>query len=203
MSPRTHSSTPAGHVSDKRAALLDAALALFAEAGFYGTSVPLIAERAGVAVGTVYHYFSSKEAIVNELYRDLKWDMAQMLWNQFPFEAPFREQFHLFWVRMIEYALAHPLAYTFLELHHHAAYLDEESHDQEKIFDINIGKTLGIALQKGVVKPLPIPLLVAIIYGAARGVIQAVQEGHLELTPELIAAAEGCCWEAIEAPPGQ
>src|SRR5262249_44827993 len=54
---------------DKRAAILNAALELFEERGFEATSVPEIAGRAQVAVGTIYRYFVSKEAVVNALYR--------------------------------------------------------------------------------------------------------------------------------------
>src|SRR5262245_20911865 len=46
---------------DKEEAILNAALELFVERGFHGTTVPSVAERAGVAPGTIYHYFASKE----------------------------------------------------------------------------------------------------------------------------------------------
>ena len=45
--------------SDKSTAILEAALALFAERGYDGTPVPLIAEKAGVGAGTIYRYFES------------------------------------------------------------------------------------------------------------------------------------------------
>jgi AcrR family transcriptional regulator len=49
---------------DKREAILRAALELFSERGFYGTAVPLIAERAKVATGTIYRHFKDKESLV-------------------------------------------------------------------------------------------------------------------------------------------
>src|SRR5690606_27876447 len=55
-------------VTDKREAILHAALELFVERGFWGTAVPEIAEKAGVGAGTIYRYFESKEALVNALY---------------------------------------------------------------------------------------------------------------------------------------
>ena len=47
----------------KRQAILDAALPLFAAKGFDATAVPQIAAAAGVAVGTIYRYFPTKEAL--------------------------------------------------------------------------------------------------------------------------------------------
>ena len=58
--------------TDKRGAILEAALSLFVERGFHGTAVPALADRAGVGAGTIYRYFKNKEGLVNELYREWK-----------------------------------------------------------------------------------------------------------------------------------
>lgn len=55
--------------SDKRQLLFDAARALFLEQGFRKTNVAAITERANVAVGTFYKYFTSKEQIFYEVYQ--------------------------------------------------------------------------------------------------------------------------------------
>ena len=51
-----------------RAAIFDAALALFLERGYEATTMRAIAERAGVSLGSSYHYFASKEHLVLEFY---------------------------------------------------------------------------------------------------------------------------------------
>ena len=50
-----------------RKKILDAALRLFAQKGFDGTSVSGVAKEAGVAKGLIYNYFSSKEDLVHQL----------------------------------------------------------------------------------------------------------------------------------------
>jgi AcrR family transcriptional regulator len=52
-----------------RAAILGAALDLFQERGYEATTMRVIAERAGVSLGSSYHYFPSKEHLVLEFYR--------------------------------------------------------------------------------------------------------------------------------------
>jgi AcrR family transcriptional regulator len=52
-----------------RAAILGVALDLFQERGFEATTMRAIAERAGVSLGSSYHYFASKEHLVLEFYR--------------------------------------------------------------------------------------------------------------------------------------
>jgi TetR/AcrR family transcriptional regulator, fatty acid metabolism regulator protein len=59
---------------DKRRQILDAAIRVFARQGFHATRVSDIADEAGVAYGLVYHYFKSKEEVLNELFSE-RWSL--------------------------------------------------------------------------------------------------------------------------------
>ncbi|MDQ6816775.1 MAG: TetR/AcrR family transcriptional regulator [Actinomycetota bacterium] len=60
--------------TDKRRLILDAAVRVFARQGFHTCRVADIAHDAGVAYGLVYHYFSSKEEILDTLFLE-RWDV--------------------------------------------------------------------------------------------------------------------------------
>jgi TetR/AcrR family fatty acid metabolism transcriptional regulator len=59
---------------DRRRQILDAAVRVFARRGFHGCRVSDIADEAGVAYGLVYHYFSSKEEVLDTLFLE-RWDL--------------------------------------------------------------------------------------------------------------------------------
>ncbi len=59
---------------DKRRNILDAAIRVFARQGFHSTRVSDIADEAGVAYGLVYHYFDSKDEVLNELFSE-RWSL--------------------------------------------------------------------------------------------------------------------------------
>src|SRR5579859_8037507 len=59
---------------DKRRLILDAAVRVFARQGFHTCRVADIADEAGVAYGLVYHYFASKEEILDTLFLE-RWDV--------------------------------------------------------------------------------------------------------------------------------
>jgi AcrR family transcriptional regulator len=59
---------------DRRRQILDAAIRVFARQGFHACRVSDIAREAGVAYGLVYHYFDSKEQILNELFAE-RWSL--------------------------------------------------------------------------------------------------------------------------------
>jgi TetR/AcrR family fatty acid metabolism transcriptional regulator len=59
---------------ERRRQILDAAVSAFAQRGYHACRVSDIAEEAGVAYGLVYHYFESKEAVLEAIFRDT-WGM--------------------------------------------------------------------------------------------------------------------------------
>jgi len=63
-----------GQAVDKRRIILDAAVRVFARQGFHTCRVADIADEAGVAYGLVYHYFTSKEEILDTLFLE-RWDI--------------------------------------------------------------------------------------------------------------------------------
>jgi TetR/AcrR family transcriptional regulator, fatty acid metabolism regulator protein len=59
---------------DKRRLILDSAIHVFADQGFHHCRVSDVADEAGVAYGLVYHYFESKEEILNTLFSE-RWQL--------------------------------------------------------------------------------------------------------------------------------
>jgi AcrR family transcriptional regulator len=60
--------------AEKRRKILDAAIRVFARQGFHSARVSDIAAEAGVAYGLVYHYFDSKDQMLNELFTE-RWSL--------------------------------------------------------------------------------------------------------------------------------
>lgn len=186
---------------DRREHLLDAALACFVERGFYGTAMPLIAEKAGVAAGTIYHYFDSKEALVNELYRTWKGVVAKRVFMAFPQDATVREQFRVMWNEMIAFAVENPNAFVFIELHNHASYLDAESLAIDRQLKDFARGVIQFAQMQGLLKPLDATVLMELVFGSFVGMMRAHWEGRVQLTSEVISGAEQACWDTIALHP--
>ena len=183
--------------SPKRDAIMAAALALFAERGFHGASVPEVASQAQVGAGTIYRYFESKEALVNALYQAHKAAVGEAVLKDFPFDKSAREQFHAFWTRAIAFARKHPQVVRFLELHHHANYLDGESKKCSAQMEVLATGLFEKTARLGVTKKVPSALIMALVWGGFTGVMKAFWEGRLKLTEDIIADSEQCIWEAI------
>jgi TetR/AcrR family transcriptional regulator, fatty acid metabolism regulator protein len=68
------SAARAAAAQDKRRMILDAAVRVFARQGFHACRVSDIADEAGVAYGLVYHYFASKDEILDTLFLE-RWNV--------------------------------------------------------------------------------------------------------------------------------
>jgi AcrR family transcriptional regulator len=85
------SQTPA---ADKRRLILDAAVRVFARQGFNGCRVSDIADEAGVAYGLVYHYFRSKDEVLDTLFLE-RWNVLLDVIRELDArEVPAREKLH-------------------------------------------------------------------------------------------------------------
>ena len=187
MAPSTSATT--------EAAVLAAALRVFAERTYDGTSVPLIAERAGVAPGTLYRYWPGKEALANAVYRQAKQSFADYLsrgraGEEIRDAAGLRAAFEAMWHNMTEFARAEPEALRFLEHQQHAGYLDEESQELTRRVE-----ALGVGLieagqRLGVFRRADPGLLVAMVFGAYVGLSKTAQAGVPVKDPDLRDAGE-------------
>ena len=175
-----------------------AALELFVERGFYGTTVPEIAEQASVGAGTIYRYFDSKDALVNELYRAEKQRFAAHVIENFPV-GPAREQFRTLWMRMAKFSGEHLKSFIFLELHHHARYLDKESRAlEQRMLDL-FTQVVTSAQVRGELRGGPPRLLMGLVMGAFVGVIRSCVDFGTMPSGTDWQLAEQCAWEAVRA----
>jgi len=77
---------------ERRRQILDAAVRAFAKRGYHASRVSDIAEEAGVAYGLVYHYFESKEAVLEAIFTDTWGTMLEAIRSVEETETSPREQ---------------------------------------------------------------------------------------------------------------
>ncbi len=70
---------PADHIPDRREQIMQAALKLFTDVGYFNTSVHDIRREADVSIGAIYHHFKNKESIAKALYDDVVFYMANIM----------------------------------------------------------------------------------------------------------------------------
>jgi AcrR family transcriptional regulator len=182
---------------DKRTRLLTAALELFETRGFDGVTVPEIAAGAGVAVGTVYRYFETKDALVNALYQHWKTLYNAVVLAPLPDGLSPRQQFATYWQRMTGFARARPAATRFMDLHHHGDYLTQESRAMSRAYRDVAEGFIGQAKRSGAIRNLDPLMVVALMWGAAAGLVKFAAHGAIDFDARTATAMEDALWRAI------
>ena len=83
-----------GEAVDKRRVILDAAVRVFAQRGFHACRVADIAVEAGVAYGLVYHYFASKDEILDTVFTERWHVLLEAIAEADASDAPPRDQLY-------------------------------------------------------------------------------------------------------------
>ena len=106
---------PSCKPDDKRCALLQAALRLFAAQGFDGTATAQIAKEAGVASGTLFFHFKSKEELIQELFREVRGNIEEELREPAGAVSSLRERLLRSLEKLLLFLLNNPQEFKFVE----------------------------------------------------------------------------------------
>lgn len=96
---------------DKRNAILEAAVSQFALRGAWSTPTSAVSKEAGVAEGTLFTYFASKDELVNVLYRTLKQELADAMLIGYPRKADIRTRLRHVWTTFVQWGVSNPARY--------------------------------------------------------------------------------------------
>jgi AcrR family transcriptional regulator len=182
---------------DKKQAVLDAMLALVVSNGFHGTPMSLVAKEAGVAAGTIYHYFDSKEAVLNELYSLLKAHMGAALLQADQPDGPFKTRFFRFWHNLFGYFTEHPKEFMFLEMYANSSYINQLTKEENEAHYAPVVQFLAQGIQAGVLRPLDLRLMVALTYGSVVAAAKLHLSGQPALTPAQVQQAAQSGWDGV------
>jgi AcrR family transcriptional regulator len=153
---------------NKQLNLMDAALNLFTEYGFHGTPTSKIAEAAGVAAGTLFNYFKTKEELINRLYLDIKREMTSVLATGVEVEQTIRGKIRKLWLNYITWSLQYPKKLQFFLQFRSSPFISNLTHEEAGLQMTFLYALLDEGKRQDVLKPLPTELLFDIATGFAQ-----------------------------------
>ncbi len=184
-----------------RQKLLRAALELFTGEGFLATTTPIIAQRAGVAEGTIYRHFSGKEQLLNEAFRGTqKWALGVVreLDGDRSLRAPDRLQ--RIARRFVETADRDPAAARMLLRQRDAKFLDQGSREAAREFRDALQQVVAAGKADGLVRPGPAELWTSVWLVVLAFVIERVAAREWQAEQPQVGQAIEAAWSAIAAP---
>jgi len=181
---------------DKRTAIFTATVELIAEKGFHGTPMSEIAEKAGVSVGTIYHYFKGKDDLILKLHIDIKERFARALVTDDDENMEPYQRFFNLWRNMIRHLAANPAERAFISQFDNSPY--EKTCGSEHHFATFARTVVFIqsGIDAGMLKPLPVIVIMEGTLALANAVTRLESIG-LTIDDEMLKTTCKMAWDAI------
>ena len=185
-------------MKDKRQAILEATRGLLAQYGFHGFSMKQLAQKAGVAAGTVYLYFQDKEDLIRQLHEQILMDVAECVFAGHDTSMPLYEQYRQLWHSLWRFCIEHPdVVLSKDQFDHLPPDIQQAQHaDAQRLFAPLLAM-FERGRREGVFKPLPDEVLSS--FGIENCPVLARKQllGLIRLDDAALEAAISATWDAI------
>lgn len=112
---------------DKKENIFLNTLTLIKEQGFHGTPMSQIARESQVAVGTIYHYFASKDVLILELYTYCKNKVHQYIFEELDSNLDYKQKFELVFYRFCKFHIENINVFGFMEQFYSSPYFEMQN----------------------------------------------------------------------------
>lgn len=181
-----------------RRRLIAAALELFTTTGFRATTTPMLAERAGIAEGTIYRHFSGKHELLNAAYRQVQdWAAAMVKEIEADRLLPVRDRLLGIARRLLEEAVREPAALRMLLHAREEQQLDETSQQSARRFREALQQVMASGKSDGVVRAGPADLWAGIWLAIVAFAAERVESGEWTAEHPQAALVVEAAWDAI------
>jgi TetR/AcrR family transcriptional repressor of multidrug resistance operon len=183
--------------ADKKQAIFESALGLIRDHGFHGAPMSLVASNAGVAAGTVYHYFESKEQLICELYEYNRARIMGVIESAVVETATYKENFFNIWASLCHFYVKEPNILIFFEQFVNSPFNVSKSPNfsRGKLYQF-----LGQGIRKKYLKPIKPEILLVLMMGSINSTAKLQLFGKFRVTKHDLRNICGIFWDGIASP---
>ncbi|UUC44379.1 TetR/AcrR family transcriptional regulator [Flavobacterium cerinum] len=166
---------------DKQKEILATALKLFVDNGFHGTATSKIAKESGVANGTLFHYYKTKEELIIALYIDIKLRVAQHIESYREEGTEYREHFKKQFIGLMLWSLDNDYEFRFIQQFYFSPYASLINYEEIQKLSKKGCDELEEAMAQNHIKKQPIDYLITIVNNYVFGIQQYLRQSTLTL----------------------
>lgn len=183
---------------DKRTLIIEATLELITERGFHDTPMSVVADHAGVGAGTIYRYFKNKEALINELYAELKERMGKAMLENDEKQMSIKERFFNFWMSLYNHYINNPLEFLFLEQYANSPFISKLTKEENEKHYKPVIEVCAFGMDIGEIRKMPLELVTALIYGNVVSLVKLKLSEDYKVSDEEVQLALKSSWDSIK-----
>ena len=184
-------------VMNKKEKTLKTALKLIVKQGIQETPMSQISKESGVAMGTIYHHFKSKNEIVNAIYICLKQEMGAALLEIGEQSKNYKKMFFHFWNNLYEFYSQNEEAFKFLQAYAQSPLITSETKQEGLQYYNPIIEFFQQGLQDKILKSNDLVLITETIHGNVVALVQIHFQQTITINKSVIEQAINMSWDSV------
>ncbi|MCO5231182.1 MAG: TetR/AcrR family transcriptional regulator [Chitinophagales bacterium] len=179
-------------------ALFLTTLELVAKYGFHGTSMSMISKESGIAIGTIYHYYKSKDELIMAVLEYAKKKGMEASFGKDNIELDYYTRFMLIWSHLYDHLIAHPEMLSYISQYYSSPYCGQVE-DDTYCFQGELALFLNNAVRDNCIKDnIPHHLISSIFLGSVVNSARDWIKNKNKLDEQGIRALVDIIWEGIK-----
>lgn len=155
----------------------------------------LVAKNAGVAAGTIYHYFESKDQLICALYSDTRARITAVVDEALATKGSFKEKFYRVWNSLYRFYVKEPNVLIFFEQFVNSPFNADKYPDH---FRGALYTFFAEAIRRGALKPVKPELLLVTVVGSIIAAAKLHLFGKIHLTKTDLERVADVLWSGIK-----
>ncbi|MBS9777819.1 MAG: TetR/AcrR family transcriptional regulator [Gammaproteobacteria bacterium] len=177
--------------------IISVATSLFVKYGVQGTSMALIAKKSGIATGSIYNYFDSKEKLINEIFESVCKEAVTFLNTDIILEGTIRERFDSITRRQISFKLKFPTQFQFMTQYAYSPLILKKIKDNNRPDNHPMADVFADGRKDGCIQMLSDEELFFFLFGALNSWFLWKHFHNMDISEEEISSVIEMSWRAI------
>ncbi|MGN0003629.1 MAG: TetR/AcrR family transcriptional regulator [Sphingobacterium composti] len=187
--------------TDKRKSIFKSTLHLIKDNGFHGTPMSQIAKHADVAIGTIYHYFPSKDELILALFEYCRKELYSYIFKQVNQDMTYKEQFYSVFKSFCTFHIDNRECSCFFEQFYNSPYneiIRTKDSEEGPYAQNTFMKFVIRGIQEEYIKPIDEKIICSAYIGAAVTYAKTVVYGKIEFSEKELTELIDIIWTGIK-----
>ncbi|GEP92490.1 transcriptional regulator, TetR family [Chitinophaga terrae (ex Kim and Jung 2007)] len=179
--------------------IFQAALKLVVSKGLSGITMGDISKAAGIATGTLYVYFKSKDELINALFAACRENSVAHSFKGYDPAQPYKVGFKHVWLNILRYRLHNFEEAVFMEQCYHSPFITPETREKASRLAAPYNELLERGKKEQLLKPVDTGLLITFLVGSMNELVKQTHYHGTTLTRTRINTTFDMCWDALKS----
>lgn len=183
----------------KKQDIFKTTLTLIAAQGLHATPMSQIATESGAAVGTIYHYFKSKEELVQALYVEIHKELEEIAHPDEVDIKNYQIEFTALFLRVFKFLIQNPQKFYFLQQYENSPYGSLEGELNSNIEYPLKPDFFRLGQEQKLIKQTPLSLITNIVYSNITNLVRLHLSEKIALDKEILQLVIDGCWGMVRS----